>query len=209
MLTLGYIISDTKYSDLEEGVITVVNKEEDCYPGFPKLIVGLSKAKEYALKHGFSFDILNNTFPNKDMWTFKKTEKRDYYERDIEQFKKVVKEAICDKIKYYYINIYALKYSKAKQLYRMLFNNLLNRRINYVLVDRKMIYFPLDNDKVIGISFNHLQYIGIDKDKVIDKLKKEKSNRIYYTTSKKMWKICDYFKGNNYVIPVLMQNTEK
>jgi hypothetical protein len=34
----------------------------------------------------------------------------------------------------------------------------------------------------------------------LKKIKKEKANKIYYTTSKNMWKFKDWFKGREYVI---------
>jgi len=206
MLLLGYIISDTKYQDLSDETIQVVKNELDCKLQLPKLILGLDNAKNYAKEHNMPFDILDRTFPNGDRWSFKKTEKRDYYEHDLSEFKKHIIKSISNDINYYYINIYKLKYTKIKDLYNILFNNKFNRDINYIIIDNEMLYFPLCGNKVMGISFNHLRYIGIDREKVINKIKLHKSNKIYYTSSRNMWKLKDWFKGIEYVIPSILTN---
>lgn len=165
MFLFGYIVSETKYNGLSDDVIKVVKNEDECIINVPKLIVGLSSAKEYANVHGFEFDILNHNFPDGNMWTFKKTEKRDIYEENIIEFKNYIIKTISEKVNYYYINIYNLRFKDIKRLYDIIFNNKLNRDINYIFIDKEMLYYPLENGNVMGISFTHLKYIGIDKEK--------------------------------------------
>jgi hypothetical protein len=210
MLFFGYIVTEVKYNDLQEDIIKVVSSISDCIKPLPKMIIGLENAKKYALDNNFDFDILEHTFPNGDMWTFKKTEKRELYEEDIDTFKKRIVEYQGNDVTYYYVNIYALKYNKAKKLYNILFNNVLNKQANYIIIDRNMLYMCLDSKNVIGISFTHLEYIGISRDKIIDKLKAQKTNRLYFTTSKKMWKLKDWFYGREYIIASIFEtNTQK
>lgn len=196
MLFFGYIVSDVKYKVLEDDIVKVVSDVSECTKPLPRLIVGLKNAKKYALDNGFDFDILNHTFPNGDMWTFKRTEKREFYEDDIITFKSKAISMQCDGVSYYYINVYSLRYSKIKSLYNIIMDN----KVKYIIIDNNMFYFAIDVDCVIGISFSHLRYIGIDRDKVINKLKSRANNRIFYTNSKNMWKLKDWFSGNEYVI---------
>ena len=210
MLFFGYIVTKTKYSDLQEDVIKVVSSLSECIKPIPKMIIGLENAKEYARDNSFEFDILEHSFPNGDMWTFLKTEKREFYERDVDKFKKKIVDIQGNGVKYTYINIYSLKYTKIKKLYDILFNNLLNKTTNYIIVDRNTFYTCIDEKNVIGISFTHLDYIGINRDKVIEKLKSGKNNRVYFTTSKKMWKLKDWFYGREYVIASIFEtNAQK
>jgi hypothetical protein len=206
MLLFGYIISDVKYNDMKDDVIKVVNSEDDCVVSVPKLVIGLDKAKEYANNHGFVFDILNHEYPNGDMWTFKKTEKRELYEVDIIKFKEKIIKLISDDVTYYYINVYNLRYSKAKKLYLMLFRDLYSRDVNYIFIDKGMMYFPLQGKNVIGISFNILKYINIDREKVIDKCRKGICNKVIFSNNKKLWQLMSWFKGKEYVIPSLLMN---
>lgn len=204
MLLFGYIISDTKYRDLSEDIVKVVKDESECKLDVPKLIVGLDKAKQYAISHNFEFDILNRFYPNGDMWTFKKNEKREYYEEDILAFQEYIKNTISKNIIYNYINIFNLSITSIKKLYNIVINNQYNRDINYILIDNDMLYYPLNNNKVIGISLQQLRYVGIDKDKIINRIKQNKSNCIYYSSNKKLWEYKNWFNGLEYVIPSIL-----
>ena len=209
MLIFGYIVSEVKYRDLTEDIIQVVNKSSDCVINVPKLIIGLDNAKQYAFDNNLSFDILNHHFSNGDMWTFKKTEKREFYEEDLLEFRDYIINSIENQTIYYYINIFKLKYNKIKVLYNIFFNNSLNNNLNYFLIDDNMIYTSLKQNKVIGISFNDLNYININKDKIIEKLKSKPYNRVIYSTSKNMLELKNCFKGREYVIPAVFELNKK
>ena len=134
------------------------------------------------------------------MWTFKKTEKREFYEEDIVTFKtKIVTMQGLD-VNYHFINLFTLPYNKTKTLYNILFNNSLAKKSNYIIVDKDMLYTSLDNINVIGVSIAQLKYIGISRDKIINKIKNCKNNRIYYTSSKNMWQLKAWFLGKEYII---------
>lgn len=210
MLFFGYIVTEIKYKDLKEDIVQVVTSLEECKADKPKMIVGLDNAKEYAAMNGWNFDILDHTYPNGDMWTFKKTEKREFYEEDIETFKKRIVGYQEKNVTYYYINIFKLRYSQTKRLYDVLFNNTIKNQINYIIIDKEMLYIALDNFKVMGISFTHLRYIGIERERIINKLKTNPFNRLYFTTSKNMWKLKEWFNGKEYVIAsIFARNARK
>ena len=206
MFLFGYIVSETKYNGLSNDIIQVVKNESECTLDVPKLIIGLSKAKEYAQSKGFEFDILNHMFPDGNMWTFKKTEKREIYEENIIEFKNYIIKSISKNINYYYINIYNLKYKDIKRLYNILFNNKINRNINYIFIDKEMMYYCLENNNVIGISLGLMKYLGIDREKVISKIKSGKNNSIVFSSNKKLWQLKDWFNGMEYIIPSLLTN---
>lgn len=206
MFLFGYIVSETKYNGLPNDIIQVVKNESECTLDVPKLIIGLSKAKEYAQSKGFEFDILDHMFPDGNMWTFKKTEKREIYEENIIEFKNYIIKSISKNINYYYINIYNLKYKDIKRLYNILFNNKFNRNINYIFIDKEMMYYCLENNNVIGISLGLMKYMGIDREKVISKIKSGKNNSIVFSSNKKLWQLKDWFNGMEYIIPSLLTN---
>ena len=206
MFLFGYIVSETKYNGLSIDIIRVVKNESECTLAVPKLIIGLSKAKEYAQSKGFEFDILDHMFPDGNMWTFKKTEKREIYEENIIEFKNYIIKSISKNINYYYINIYNLKYKDIKRLYNILFNNKFNRNINYIFIDKEMMYYCLENNNVIGISLGLMKYMGIDREKVISKITSGKNNSIVFSSNKKLWQLKDWFNGMEYIIPSLLTN---
>ena len=208
MIVFGYIVD--KKTPLEKpDVFCEVDDVSECVECVPKLIVGLDRAKQYAFDNGFEFDILNHHYPNGDMWTFRKTEKREYYEEDIDTFKRMSIQKQEDGVDYRYINVCSLKYSKLKRLHEILTSNGLKKEQNPIVIDGDMIYAPLDMKIVIGISLQFLKYIGVDREKVISKIRNEASNKVYFTTSKNMWKLRNWFCGKEYVIANLLYRNQE
>lgn len=205
MLILGYIVSKNKDKFFPEDIFQFVSSEDECVYNVPKMILGLKEAKAYAQRKGFEFDILERKFPDGNWWSFKKTEKRDIYEQDVRRYKEYLKENVNNKVKYYYANVLTLPYTKKKNLYNIIVNNSLNREDNYIIVDKKMIYYPLNKGNVVGISLDIMNYLNISQDKVLRLLKKNTHNKIYYTSSRNMWDIKSQFHGNEYVIAYLFQ----
>ena len=117
MEKLGYIVSTSKIKGLDD-FVGLVNDVSLADPTKPILIVGLENAKKYS----DNFSILNKKLSENVFWTFKKTEKREFYERDVEEFSKYIIQNVLNTIKYYYINIITLRYSKIKRLYNILFS---------------------------------------------------------------------------------------
>jgi hypothetical protein len=143
------------------------------------------------------------------MWTFKKTEKREFYEDDIDAFKKMIVDKQGSDVTYHYIDTYRLKYSEVKRLYRLMLCNSLKKETNYFIVDKDMVYTAIDKQTVIGISFTHLRYIGVDRQKAIDRLRKPCFNKVYFTSSNNMWKMKDWFKGREYVIASVFEKNAR
>lgn len=206
MFLFGYIVSDIRYTGLPTDIIKVVHDESECVLDVPKLIVGLSEAKSYAERNRFEFDILEHTFPDGNMWTFKKTEKREIYEENIDEFKDYVINSVLKAVSYTYINVYRLSYSAFKRLYWILLGNRLNRECNYIFIDREMIYYPLEGGKVIGLSMGLMRYMGLDMDKVIEKIRSGVNNKVVFGSNKKIWNLKDWFRNSEYVIPHLIMN---
>ena len=205
MLILGYIVSKNKDKFFPEDIFKFVSSEDECVYNVPRMILGLKEAKVYAQKKGFEFDILERKFPDGNWWSFKKTEKRDIYEQDVVRFKEYLKENVNSKVKYYYANVLTLPYTKKKNLYNIIVNNSLNRENNYIIVDKKMVYYPLNKGNVVGISLDVMNYLNIKQDKVLRLIRKNTHNKIYFTSSRNMWDIKSQFNGNEYVIAYLFQ----
>ena len=69
-----------------------------------------------------------------------------------------------------------------------------------------MMYYCLENNNVIGISLGLMKYMGIDREKVISKIKSGKNNSIVFSSNKKLWQLKDWFNGMEYIIPSLLTN---
>jgi hypothetical protein len=205
MIILGYIISKNKDKFFPEDIFKFVSSEEECVCNVPKMVLGLKEAKAYAQREGFEFDILERQFPDGNWWSFKKTEKRDIYEQDVVRYKEYIKEKVNREVKYYYANVLTLPFTKKKNLYNIIVKNALNRDNNYVIVDKKMVYYPLENGNVVGLSLDIMDYLNIKQEKILNLIRTNTHNKIYFTSSKNMWDIKAQFCGNEYVIAYLFQ----
>lgn len=196
MQKLGYIISKTKIKDVVGFVDVVKSYEEITDTTKPILIVGLEEAKKF--KGGFS--ILNKKIDNNIFWTFKKTERRVDYEKDILEFYNHVLKENINNIAYKYINLLTLSKNKCKKMLLLLKNN----EIKYIYISNDMIYCYY-NDSVFGFSLSIAEYCGINKKKILKILNCNNHIIISYN---------DYFIDNNikkllnnkkYAIPYFMK----
>jgi hypothetical protein len=85
----------------------------------------------------------------------------------------------------------------------------MNKDVNYIIVDGEMLYIPLNSVDVIGISFVSAKYVGISRESIINKIKKFRNNKIYYTSFKNMYELKDLFRGKEYVIANIFENNHK
>ncbi len=84
-MTLGYIVTEKKYTNID-GFVEQVSKIEEADPTKPILVIGWKKAKQ--LK-GYS-SILRRRIGENLYWTFSKTESRSEFEEDLEKFYNII-----------------------------------------------------------------------------------------------------------------------
>jgi hypothetical protein len=190
MRTLGYIVVGKKLDNIE-GFVEQVHDISEADSTKPVLIVGWENAKQYE-----GYNILNRELSKGVFWTFSRAENRFEFEKDLKKFYKYIIDYILNNINYYYINIYKLKYNKLKELY----NIFISKDRKYIYISRDMMYTVLDG-KILGVSFQQLEYCGIKREKVIDKIKKNKKDGIIYDTSKDIIKLGRFLDNKKYVIP--------
>ena len=195
MSCLGYIVSDSKIKNLK-GFVEQVNDVSLADLTKPTLFVGIENAK----KNIKNFSILDKKYGDNIYWTFKKTEKRVEFEDDIEKFYNNIIYNISCNIKYYYINIYNLRYNKIKKLYNILFSD----KGKYIYISNEMIYLLYKDNIILGISLNLLEYIKIKKEKILSKLYSNKNNIICTDVSKCVKAIRNEIGNNKYVVPYFM-----
>lgn len=197
---LGYIISDNVIRE-KNSFVGYVKDISEADPTKPILYIGYKKAKSI---EGYK-NILEKKINNNIFWTFKKTESRSDYEIDLENFYKYIINNILDNINYYYINIIYIKYNKLKKLYNILFNY---REQKYIYISKNMIYFQYENN-TYGISLSLLEYMGISTEKILQRIKSNKSNNIIYDKTEKVHKILkEVGYDNKYSIPYLMEQLD-
>lgn len=196
MKTLGYIITDRKMNDIE-GFVEQVKDYSDADPTKPILIVGWNNAK---LHRGYR-NILERELAPGVFWTFKKSESRSEFEQDLKKFYKYIYDNILMDVRYYYVNILDLKYSKLKKLYSI-FNSKERKNI-YI---SNSILYTMYNGIILGVSLEVLEYCGVKRDKVMSLLSSNPGNRIYDDSARWIIKLGKYLGNKKYAVPYFISS---
>lgn len=184
-MILGYIITNTRLK-MAVDYIKIVNNIKEVIPSKPCLIIGLNKAKELIT----NFNILQKKYGDNLFWTFKKTEKRIEYEKDINSFNIFLIQKAIKEVPYSYVPIFKFKYSNIKNLLNILHNNV----VTFYITDKT--YFMYYNKKIYGFSKNDLDYISIKKEHIMNIIKRHSiifENDIPYQQR-------IFFKKNPYIL---------
>lgn len=168
------------------------NKEDN---SIPTLIIGKKNAEEIYGKE--NIHVLDKKITDNVYWTFGKLERRNEHESDLSSFNKLLVKKLVNDIQYEYIDIFNAKYSSIKKL----LHNITNSE-NYFYITESHIYGLIGNI-VYGISFNELEYVDIQREKILGLIKKNLKNKIItnnYFISKNLRK---HIGDNKIVIPYL------
>ena len=199
MQKLGTIVSKRAIKDVVGFVEVVKDMESVNDSTKPILVIGLEEAK----KQGKEFSILNKRLDSNLFWTFGKTERRTDHERDIQNFYEYVLNKSIKNIKYYYINIFKLRYNKVKKLLDIIYNT--NKKYIYINNDIIYIYY---NNYLLVISLTMTDYMGVDRKKIIRKLRQNKYNIVYYHNTFLDEKMKEIANKKQYILPYFMSLQE-
>ncbi len=135
------------------------------------LLVGVDLVKKYF--PDFKLKFLDRRISDNVYWTFSKFEKRNVYEEDLESFYNMVYNRIQKDIRYFPVSLLSNGYN----YYKRFLNYLSNGSPKVVLVLNKEIYI-YNNRTILGVSVDELDYVGISKGRVLDKLRTFSNVRI-------------------------------
>ena len=195
-MILGYIVSEKKLKNID-GFVEQVTDIQMADPTKPILIVGWKKAKEdprYST-------ILDKQLDENVFWTFSKTESRSDFEEDLSEFYAIIYSNILNNINYYYINIYKLKYSNIKKLYNII---LTSGEVKNIYLSKELLYIPYEG-KVLGLSLSILEYCGIPRDKIINKIKSVGIN-VLEDNGKFIFKLVRQLGNKKYAVPYFVSS---
>lgn len=178
MLYIGNIITSSNLNIGKE--FRIVQTIDDADASLPILIIGWEIAK----KNIPSFNILTKEYHINDMcifWTFKKNERKSEYEQDIENFKQYCYRSLLDKIKYQYLDISFFNIKNVKYFLKFIYSTQ-NTKYFYYLPNKKFlfIYNPANRrqNTICGLSLSLCQYIGINIENLMSKIKANKYNKV-------------------------------
>lgn len=163
--------------------------------GTPTIVVGIHNAERIIGKENMNY--INRVSDENLFWTFATIEKRSENEKDIERFKKIIIQNLKKRIKYNFFNV--LTCSKTK--FRGFLNFLQNKIPKFFYFTDKMLYISYE-DKVMGISLNDCEYVGVTKKKIYDRIYKSFHNvtdeNHFLTEEEKT-----FFENNNILIAAM------
>lgn len=189
---LGRIISNSKQLDVP--FFIEITDKCDNY-SIPTLIIGKKRAIE--LFSAENIHVLDKKIQENVYWTFAKNERRVDFEEDLKNFINLLVKKIDFSVNYYFINIFTEKYSFLKKFINYIYSD----ELKSVYVTKKHIYI-YSGKSVIGLSRYDLDYIGVDSDKVINKIKSNPKN-IVFTENEIRPDIVKFSKSNNIIVPYL------
>ena len=192
MEKLGYIITDRKL----KGVWDLLEQVDDISltePSKPSLLIGWKKASEM---EGYT-SIIEKKIGENLYWTFSKSESRAEFEKDLDLFTKKCITQATEYIKYYYVNVMRLTYSKAKKLLEII--DAEPKRTIYI--SGGMMYIPYDGD-VLGISLYILSYCGV---KVSKAKKRVSTHNIVQDTDKEVMQLRKMLGNKRYALPLFVK----
>lgn len=140
----------------------VVKAMDEIIHGLPTLIVGY----DYVNKHYPDFDITNIQLDDNLYWTFKRTERRDKFEEDLEWFKTKVFTDLTCKVSYIFVDPLQQKTQTLWKIVRKIAK--LKYKVTYI--QEEMVYIYGEN-LIFGVDLNLLRYMGVNIDKTKAKIK--------------------------------------
>lgn len=190
---LGNIVSEDKLK--ENKLFNYSNGLNGLDENIPTLIIGWDFSKR--LFNDKKLNILEKTISRNINWTFTKREKRIDFEKDLSFFIKNTIKTVEKNVKYYYVNILTLTYTKTKNIIKELISN----KVCYIYVNRNSFVYIYTGDKIIGIDLNMIDFLNIDRKKVY---------KVLFSTGNKVTFSDDFLSKemrenieNNKIIPYL------
>lgn len=147
---------------------------EDIDSSLPTLVIGIDTAKKYVA----DFSMFNRLKKNGGLsWTFAKNERRKEHNEDFFNFKGFVILEKVREIKYEYIDFPCFPLSKTMKFIAYMNGN--DKKLCFIMRDSNFVFIYSRKYKyVFGLSLSLCEYCGIDKRKVIEKIKSNSSNKI-------------------------------
>jgi len=159
-MLIGNIITSTKINDTNFKISEELDSIDDL---LPTIIIGWKKTKE---KYGDDVSILHKKIKDNLYWTFSPTERKVDYEKDIILFKELCYNNVGKNIHYVYLDILHGKLHTIKKIIKKIYS--LKTPISYISKTNMLYIF--DENIIFGVDLNITELIGINKDKIIDRV---------------------------------------
>lgn len=164
--------------------INVVKSLDDIIQGIPTLVTSY----EWVSKNYTDYDIYDKKLADNLYWTFSRTERRDIFALDVEDFITLVNLELVKKVEYIFLDLILFNKSKTKKIIKKIFS--LEKKIAFKHKDMVYIY---GDGLIFGIDLNMLSYMDVDIILVENKIKR----------------ICNVFLDNSEIFIEYKDNMER
>lgn len=177
MQKLANIVTRGKKEDFSD-IYNVVSSCDKINTDLPTLYIGLNSAKKCI----DNFSILQKHYKEQNCWwTFSKTERRNDYLNDIQKFQEDVILNALETVKYEYVDFIRYRRKRIINFIKYMYSNsdkicFLTRGSNFVFI------YDVKLKTVFGLSLTLCEYVGLDKHKIINKIKSNNFNRFINNT---------------------------
>lgn len=194
MKYIANILTDKTFIDNE--LYNVVSSKDKLISGIPTLVVGW----EYTKKLYANANILEWSIDRDTYWTYGKREKRNKYEENIINFKKLALTRFIKSVKYIYYSIITISNDEREYILKLLSKD----DGSYIYICNDIIYvLDSENNTVIGFSLKEIDYIGKDRKNIFHLIYKNTKNVIIDLKDTLSYDAKSMINGYNYVIPYL------
>lgn len=161
---IANIVSNNKIDVSDD--FNVVESLGDIIQGLPTLIVGF----DYVNKHYPDFDIMDRCLHDDLYWTFKKTEKRDVFQEGLSWFISKVYSDLTKEVTYIFVDPIQYNSRTLRKIIRKIIS--IEKITTFFHEDMAYIY---GEKFVFGVDFKLLKFMGLNTDKIKDKIKVKSS----------------------------------
>ena len=158
-MKLANIVSTDKINVSKD--FNVVKTMDEIILGLPTLVIGY----QYCKKNYQNFNITEKKLGPDLYWTFRRTEIRDKHEEDLEWFITNTYQELINKVNYIFVDPIQYPKRKMMKILRKIYS--LTDVVTYL--DGEMAYIYGEN-LVFGIDLSLLRYMGLDSNKIKDKI---------------------------------------
>ena len=192
---IGNVVTETEFSDKR---YNICKSYDEINTNLPTLIIGWKNVKDIFGEENVS--ILRKNINENTFWTFDIQERKVDYEVDIDNFESVCLGVLNDRINYVYVDLLHDNRKKVKKIIRKIYN--LKNIISFK--NDNMVYI-FDENLVFGVDLNIVEFLGLDKQKIINKINSMSSVTL---DKNEIFNICSgYVQNNNTkLIPYIYRN---
>jgi hypothetical protein len=159
-MKVANILSDTNLSVSD--YFNVVDSMDKIIHGIPTLIIGY----EFTDTIFPNFDVTEMCIKHNFYWTFKKRERRDKFEQDMDWFVSKVFSELIENVNYVYLDVIQYPVKTQIKIVKKILS--LKKVISYQ--KGSMVYIYGDN-LIFGVDLKLLKYVGFNIDNVKTKIK--------------------------------------